>query len=527
MKFLTRHYKRLRISGLKVALVVIFLNILFVPQYKRFVSDGNNLFTVYLNDEYVGKVGKQTDVEKLLIEARREIAANSDSILFVQASIRTEGEEVIFGKTDSNKTIKKKMVDILSKSVHEGLTPAYAVKIGTFTVNLGSLDDVRSVLQAAVDKYDENHEYAVSLMKDPNRELNALTAVVVAKEDIKDENQTYQQVANAGFERLFDVDSILDAQEADRKAFEEFQYGLLSIDFDDSIEIVDAYLEESQITDVNEAIAQITADEEKNEIYEVKSGDTLSGISYATNIPIDKLVAMNEAIEDEKTMIRVGQEIIITNPEPPLSINRVEQEYVEEDYDADIVYVDNDDWYTNQKETLQQPSAGHRSIVAKVNYYNDKQVSREVIKEDIMLEAIPKIVERGTKTPPTYIKPISGGRMSSTFGGRKAPTKGASSNHKGIDWAIATGSSVCASSGGRVTKAGWAKGYGYVVYIQHPDGKETRYGHLSKVLVSVGQTVSQGDRIALSGNSGVSTGPHLHFEIRVNGTAVNPLKYLN
>ena len=189
MKFLTRHYKRLRISGLKVALVVIFLNILFVPQYKRFVSDGNNLFTVYLNDEYVGKVGKQTDVEKLLIEARREIAANSDSILFVQASIRTEGEEVIFGKTDSNKTIKKKMVDILSKSVHEGLTPAYAVKIGTFTVNLGSLDDVRRVLQAAVDKYDENHEYAVSLMKDPNRELNALTAVVVAKEDIKDENK--------------------------------------------------------------------------------------------------------------------------------------------------------------------------------------------------------------------------------------------------------------------------------------------------------------------------------------------------
>lgn len=527
MRFLTRHYKRLRISGLKIALIVIFLNILCVPQYKKYVSDGNNLFTVYLNEEYVGKVGKQTDVEKLLIEARREIAASSDTILFVQASLRTEGEEVIFGKTDSNKVIKQNMVNVLSKSVHEGLKPAYAVKIGTYTVNLASLDDVRSVLQAAVNKYDENQEYTVSLMKDPTRELNALTAYVVAKEAIKEENQTYQEIANAGFENLFDVGSILEAQAADSKKFEEFQYGLLSIEFDDSIEIVDAYLEESQITDVNTAIEQITADEEKNEIYEVKSGDTLSGISYATNIPIDKLVAMNEAIEDERTMIRVGQEIIITNPEPALSINRVEQEYVEEDYDAEVIYVDNDEWYTNQKETLQQPSAGHRSIVAKISYYNDKQVSKEVIKEDIMLEAVPKIVERGTKTPPTYIKPISGGRMSSTFGGRKAPTKGASSNHKGIDWAIATGSSVCASSGGRVTKAGWAKGYGYVVYIQHPDGKETRYGHLSKVLVSVGQTVSQGDRIALSGNSGVSTGPHLHFEIRINGTAVNPLKYLN
>ena len=66
-----------------------------------------------------------------------------------------------------------------------------------------------------------------------------------------------------------------------------------------------------------------------------------------------------------------------------------------------------------------------------------------------------------------------------------------------------------------------------MVYIQHPDGKETRYGHLSKVLVSSGQKVSQGQKIALSGNTGVSTGPHVHFEIRIGGSAVNPLNYLN
>ena len=79
-----------------------------------------------------------------------------------------------------------------------------------------------------------------------------------------------------------------------------------------------------------------------------------------------------------------------------------------------------------------------------------------------------------------------------------------------------------ASSGGTVTRAGWGSGYGYVVYIQHADGRETRYGHLSRVLVNVGDHVDQGDKIALSGNTGRSTGPHLHFEVRLNGIKLNP-----
>jgi murein DD-endopeptidase MepM/ murein hydrolase activator NlpD len=84
-----------------------------------------------------------------------------------------------------------------------------------------------------------------------------------------------------------------------------------------------------------------------------------------------------------------------------------------------------------------------------------------------------------------------------------------------------------ASSAGKVIKAGWGSGYGYVVYLQHADGRQTRYAHLSKVLVKSGQTVAQGQRIALSGNTGRSTGPHLHFEMLIGGSHVNPLKYLN
>ena len=84
-----------------------------------------------------------------------------------------------------------------------------------------------------------------------------------------------------------------------------------------------------------------------------------------------------------------------------------------------------------------------------------------------------------------------------------------------------------ASCGGTVIQAGWSGSYGYMVLIQHPAGMQTRYAHLSRINVSVGQTVSQGDIIARSGNTGNSTGPHLHFEILQNGTPVNPLNYIN
>ena len=245
------------------------------------------------------------------------------------------------------------------------------------------------------------------------------------------------------------------------------------------------------------------------------------------DLTVDRLVEINESIENENSTIRAGDEIIITVPEPELSVERQEEVYYEEDYEAEIIYVDNDDWYTTESKTLQEPSAGHRKVVAVVSYRNNLETAREIVKEEVTYEAVPKIVERGTKIPPTYIKPISGGRLSSGFGKRSRPTRGASTYHKGIDWATPIGTAVMASSGGTVAKAGWGSGYGYVVYINHADGRQTRYGHLSKVLVSAGQTVSQGQKIALSGNTGISSGPHVHFEILINGSQVNPLKYLN
>ncbi len=98
--------------------------------------------------------------------------------------------------------------------------------------------------------------------------------------------------------------------------------------------------------------------------------------------------------------------------------------------------------------------------------------------------------------------------------------------HYGSDFAAPHGTPIYATADGVVTKAGWASGYGRLIKIKHDFGIETRYAHLSKIRVKVGQKVSRGERIGDMGNTGRSTGTHLHYEIRVNGNAVNPMKYL-
>jgi murein DD-endopeptidase MepM/ murein hydrolase activator NlpD len=127
--------------------------------------------------------------------------------------------------------------------------------------------------------------------------------------------------------------------------------------------------------------------------------------------------------------------------------------------------------------------------------------------------------------PLAYQFPVSG-RLTSDFGNRVHPIDRTLKFHAGLDLAVPRGTSVAASADGTVSFAGWKGGYGNLLVIKHADGKETRYGHLDKLNVKEGDEVKAGQEIALSGSTGKSTGPHLHFEIRENGQVLNPLGIL-
>jgi murein DD-endopeptidase MepM/ murein hydrolase activator NlpD len=125
------------------------------------------------------------------------------------------------------------------------------------------------------------------------------------------------------------------------------------------------------------------------------------------------------------------------------------------------------------------------------------------------------------------INPVSSNRITSLFGRRVHPKYGYSRLHTGIDLHAAVGTKVRASAAGKVIFTGYKSGYGNTVIINHGYGLQTYYAHNSKIKVKTGQTVKKGQLICYSGNTGTTTGPHLHFEVRVHGKPVNPLTFLN
>ncbi|CAM4085371.1 Peptidase M23 domain-containing protein [Novosphingobium lubricantis] len=143
----------------------------------------------------------------------------------------------------------------------------------------------------------------------------------------------------------------------------------------------------------------------------------------------------------------------------------------------------------------------------------------------ILPSAKPVTARRSAVSIPS-LAPVAVAHLSSGYGMRVHPVLGGRRGHKGIDLAAPTGTPIRASADGVVEKAEWFGGYGLFVQLDHGGAMETRYGHMSRVAVAEGQQVRKGDVIGYVGSTGRSTGPHLHYEVRVSGEAVNPMPYM-
>ncbi len=507
MKSITKYSKKMKLTYVKSALAVCGLMVVAFPWFKGMSKTDDGYYAVVLNGERLGAVGQAEVAEDAYLEARLMIESENDASVYIDYDLQVYEEDRLYGEKISEDDLADKMYDVLKDSSVEVKEKAYMINIDGFSVTLSSKEEVVELLNAAKRKYDQNNEFTTILTDGTNSRFSYISYEFV---NLTTEANNTPVVLASGYGTEA-VENNAQSTDAD---------GILDISFAENVEIIETYVSASQVNSLEEAVELVTKEKEENKIYEVVEGDTLSGIATQFNLTLDKLLAMNPDFSEEG-YIQIGDRLNVTVPEPELSVVVHRQETYEETYNLPIEYVYNDSQYTTYSSVVKEGSEGYRQVVADVTYINGVESSRTLIGETVIVPADAQVVEVGTITPPTFIKPISGGYLTSGFGPRWGTV------HRGVDWGCSTGTSVMASCGGTVVQSGWNGSYGYCITISHGNGVQTRYAHLSKVLVSSGEYVKQGEVIGRSGNTGNSTGPHLHFEVIVNGTRVNPFTYLD
>lgn len=232
----------------------------------------------------------------------------------------------------------------------------------------------------------------------------------------------------------------------------------------------------------------------------VQPGDTLNGLADRYGVPLSYLVASNELFDPSSLL--PGEELIVPS--------------------GGVVHT------VRPGQSLEDLALTYGVAVETIRAANG--ITGEPLPGERLLIPhpvwVPQVAALELGPPGAgFIWPLRG-RFTSGFGPRTHPVYGGGDFHTGIDLAVPVGTQVRAAAPGEVIWAGWRGNYGLLVIIDHQNGYSTYYAHLSQVRVSPGQFVEWGQVIGLSGNSGLSTGPHLHFEIRRWGEPVNPLPLL-
>lgn len=470
-------------------------------------------YMVVLNGKELGYVSDGEIAKDALLAARSRMSAANSGLTLVEADLDMYVEKnggAVLSKEELTNSIYRELKSDALETGAEAV--AYTVRIDDFTVTLASKDDVAELLEKVKNKYSDSNEFSVELVEDNSGAYSSLKTNFVSA-DVQ-VNEAAKVLASESGEKA----------EAAGGGKPVYTDGVLSVDFAEDVEIIMTKANDSNVVSVDEAYELITKEHAEKGVYTVKSGDSLWGIAESHGLTLDELFALNYGMTID-TAIYIGDVVTVTVPASEISLVVVEEKTYDESYDAPVQYIDNNSWYIGTERVVQNSSQGERSVVALVTTVNGVESGREIIHEEIEREAVPQIIERGTLTPPTYIKPVNSSYITSPYGARVHPVYGYQGFHSGVDWYVPSGTSVRASSSGVVVTAGWNGAYGYCVDIKHSDGSMTRYGHLSQIAVAWGQTVTQGQVIAYSGATGVVTGPHLHFELFINGCTVNPVEY--
>lgn len=466
--------RRLRRSWIVATAGLVLLTTFLVGAEKKHVAANTvTYYKVLVKGEEIGTLSQDSDLNKLFEAKRREYQLKyPDSVMVLQTSgITTEAAKAYKPEIDSEATLDK--LDSMLK--------AYAVGV-ELTVDgkpLGIVKDqetAAAVLEAVKAHYTPQAEATDAKLK----RTAAKTTAASAKAD---------QVESAAIR--------------------------------EEVSIVPVKADPNKVLSVEEAVKVLTEGKEEPLVYSVQEGDTVSAIASRFQITQADIFRNNPAVKE--LSLQIGDQLQLTVPQPDLTVVTVEQVTEQVVTEPEVVVRKSDQLAAGKRKVVRAGQTGLKTMQYRLTKENGLVVKEEWLGQTVVKASLPEVVYSGTKVvgegTGMFAWPVAGATISSSYGERWGRA------HKGLD--IVSGNrTIKAADAGTVSFAGVQSGYGNVVIVNHNNGYVTYYGHLSRISVSVGQKLGQGSQIGIMGSTGRSTGTHLHFEIRKNGTAVNPMKYL-
>jgi murein DD-endopeptidase MepM/ murein hydrolase activator NlpD len=294
------------------------------------------------------------------------------------------------------------------------------------------------------------------------------------------------------------------------------------VEFVQKVDTQEVPIQPNDVMNPDDVLKKLQTGDVTPTTYVVQKGDCVSCIAKKFGISKQFIYDKNPWINDD--MIKIGDKMDLTVLKPPLSVKTEETVVENQEVQYDTEYVKDDTLRAGVIQPISAGKNGLKKITLHVTKIDGQMVSEEVKGEEMIEPPVTAKAKKGTKVvlgegTGKFAWPVLSPTITSTFGMRWGKL------HKGID--IVGNKTIMAADNGKVTETGYKDDYGNYVIINHQNGYETLYAHMSVISTSRGKIVEKGEKIGTMGETGDATGVHLHFEVHKNGGLENPLKYLN
>ncbi len=440
----------------------------------------SKVFHVYVDDTYHGTVENKELVEDIIKDKEDKFKKENPKVNgMVSNEISYVSEDLLGNPT--------KQSELAVETIKEDLSTAITVKA---TVTAIKIDGEPKIL--------------LNKKEEAEKVLNELKTEYVGTSDFSQfETQSEDQIT---------------------QALQNDETKISTVNFDKEIEIENLFLEPNKIYTVEEAKKSLKGEALPPELYKIEAGDTLESIATKFGMTQQELLDINEGVTYEK--IIEGRDVYVATKPTPINVQTVKLTKKIEPIPYTKRVVEDPSMLKGETRVTQTGADGANEYIEKNIEVNGQLSSTVREKDKVIIAPREEITYVGTWVIPSrgtaeFVWPTNGGYISSFLGQRWGR------QHKGLDIARPSNYTIKATDNGTIIEAGYNNGgYGNKIVIDHNNGYTSVYGHLDSINVSVGQVVQAGQAIGIMGNTGHSTGTHLHFELYLNGELLNPLEYV-